>query len=270
MLKTNASLSSRKGILPKRYSTEKWRNSWRKCTQGQLCIWTYIQDHTSGDTQVRMLRLVVIDTLHHPVYFQLSLHPESLCHDSASLVEVSNWLSLFMCPGCQGVRREKCLPLWALVVEKEFGLHLSLNSSRVRRVLLPGNKESQVSIPAYLFGFLIFNSCSNAWWQWFLLLFLDNLRFLLQTSKICALIYVNVWRRQWHPTPVLLPGKSHGWRSLESCSPRGRWGSDTTERLHFHFALSRIGEGNGNPLQCSCLENPRDRGAWWAAVYGVA
>ena len=46
--------------------------------------------------------------------------------------------------------------------------------------------------------------------------------------------------------------------------------SDTTERLHFHFPLSCIGEGNGNPLLCSCLENPRDRGAWWAAVYGVA
>ena len=46
--------------------------------------------------------------------------------------------------------------------------------------------------------------------------------------------------------------------------------SDTTERLHFHFSLSCIREGNGNPLQCSCLENPRDGGAWWAAVYGVA
>ena len=45
---------------------------------------------------------------------------------------------------------------------------------------------------------------------------------------------------------------------------------DTTERLHFHFSLSCIGEGNGNPLQCSCLENPRDGGAWWASVYGVA
>ena len=45
---------------------------------------------------------------------------------------------------------------------------------------------------------------------------------------------------------------------------------DTTERLHFHFSLSCIGEGNGNPLHCSCLENPRDGGAWWAAVYGVA
>ena len=77
-------------------------------------------------------------------------------------------------------------------------------------------------------------------------------------------------RRQWHSTPVLLPGKSHGWRSLEGCSPWGLWGSDTTERLHFHFSLSCIGEGNGNPLQCSCLENPRDGGAWWAAVYGVA
>ena len=68
-------------------------------------------------------------------------------------------------------------------------------------------------------------------------------------------------RRQWHPTPVLLPGKSHGWRSLVGCSPWGGWGSDTTERRHFHFSLSRIGEGNGNPLQCSCLENPRDRGS---------
>ena len=54
-----------------------------------------------------------------------------------------------------------------------------------------------------------------------------------------------------------------------SCSPWGRWGSDTTERLHFHFSLSCTGEGNGDPLQCSCLENPRDGGAWWAAVYGV-
>ena len=43
-----------------------------------------------------------------------------------------------------------------------------------------------------------------------------------------------------------------------------------TERLQFHFSLSCIGEGNGNPFQCSCLENPRDGGAWWAAVYGVA
>ena len=53
------------------------------------------------------------------------------------------------------------------------------------------------------------------------------------------------------------------------CSPWGHEESDTTEQLHFHFSLSCIGEGNGNPLQCSCLENLRDGGAWWAAVYGV-
>ena len=82
--------------------------------------------------------------------------------------------------------------------------------------------------------------------------------------------YENSRRRQWHPTPVLLPGKSHGRRGLEGCSPWGRWGSDTTEQLHFHFSVSCIGEGNGNPLQCSCLENPRDGGAWWPAIYGVA
>ena len=77
-------------------------------------------------------------------------------------------------------------------------------------------------------------------------------------------------RMRWHPTPVLLPGKSHGRRSLVGCSQWGREESDTTKRLHFHFSLSCIGEGNGNPLQCSCLENPRDGGGWWAAVYGVA
>ena len=67
-----------------------------------------------------------------------------------------------------------------------------------------------------------------------------------------------------------MPGKSHGWRSLGGWSPWGRNESDTTERLHFHFSLSCIGEGSGNPLRCSCLENPRDGGAWWAAIYGVA
>ena len=77
-------------------------------------------------------------------------------------------------------------------------------------------------------------------------------------------------RRQWQATPVLLPRKLHGWRSLEGCSPWGRYKLDVTERLHFHFSLSHNGEGNGNPLQCSCLENPRDGRAWWAAIYGVA
>ena len=65
------------------------------------------------------------------------------------------------------------------------------------------------------------------------------------------------WKIPW----TAKPGRLQSMGSLES---------DTTERLHFHFSLSRIGQGNGNPLQCSCLENPRDGGAWWAAVYGVA
>ena len=77
-------------------------------------------------------------------------------------------------------------------------------------------------------------------------------------------------RRQRQPTPVLLPGESRGWRSLVGCSPWGCEELDMTERLHFPFSLSCIGEGNGNPLQCSCLENPRDGGAWWAAIYRVA
>ena len=77
-------------------------------------------------------------------------------------------------------------------------------------------------------------------------------------------------RRQWHPTPVLLPGKFHGWRSLVGCGPWGRQELDTTEQLQFHFSLSFIGEGNGNLLQCFCLENPRGGEAWWSDIYGVA
>ena len=77
-------------------------------------------------------------------------------------------------------------------------------------------------------------------------------------------------RRQWHPTPVLLPGKIPWMEEPGRLQSMGSLESDTTERLHFHFSLSCIGEGNGNPLQCSCLENPRDGRAWWASVYGVA
>ena len=67
-----------------------------------------------------------------------------------------------------------------------------------------------------------------------------------------------------------LAWKIPGTEEPVGCSPWGREESDTTEQLHFHFSLSHIGEGNGNPPQCSCLENPREGGAWWAAVYGVA
>ena len=98
-----------------------------------------------------------------------------------------------------------------------------------------------------------------------------DLMFLLCDIFSAYLLYLfYARRRRWHPTPVLLPGKSHGRRSLVGCSPWGLEESDTTERPHFHFSLSCIEEGNGNPLQCSCLENPRDGRAWWAAVYGVA
>ena len=96
----------------------------------------------------------------------------------------------------------------------------------------------------------------------------------IQTSLLCnkefSYLCPQLWRRQWHPTPVLLPGKSHGQRSLVGSSPWGLQESDTTEWLHFQFSLSCIGEGNDNPLRCSCLESPRDWGAWWAAIYGIA
>ena len=82
-------------------------------------------------------------------------------------------------------------------------------------------------------------------------------------AQICLL------EKAMAPHSVLLPGKSHGRRSLVGCSPWGHEESDMTQQVHFHLLLSCTGEGNGNPLQCSCLENPRDGGAWWAAVYGV-
>ena len=111
----------------------------------------------------------------------------------------------------------------------------------------------------YLFPHVQIHFVQSAWsiLPWFLMML-----------YIWAFLKAQWWRRQWHPTPVLLPGKSHGRRSLVGCSPWGRRESNTTERLHFHFSLSCIGEGNGNPLQCSCLENPRDGRAWWAAVNG--
>ena len=75
--------------------------------------------------------------------------------------------------------------------------------------------------------------------------------------------------RVGHDWSDLVAGDGERQGSLVCCSPWGREKSDTTEQVHFHFSVSCIGEGNGNPLQCSCLENPRDGGARWAAVYGV-
>ena len=90
------------------------------------------------------------------------------------------------------------------------------------------------------------------------------------TATSLSLFTFMHWRGKRQPTAVFLPGESQGRGSLVGCSPRGHEESDTTERLYFHFSLSCIGEGNGNPLPCSCLENPRAGGAWGAAVCGVA
>ena len=76
------------------------------------------------------------------------------------------------------------------------------------------------------------------------------------------------WRRKWQPTPVFLPGESQGRGSLVGCSPWGRRESDTAEATQQQQSVY-IGEGDGTPLHYSCLENPMDGGAWWAAVHGV-
>ena len=76
------------------------------------------------------------------------------------------------------------------------------------------------------------------------------------------------WRRQWQPTPALLPGKSHGRRSLVGYSPWGCEEADRTERVHFHFSLLCTGEGNGSPLQYSCMENPRDESLVGCCLWG--
>ena len=139
--------------------------------------------------------------------------------------------------------------------ENTKGNRKLLPASRWVVLVVPYQREMVVGMNMWIFSFIASNTFSLIWMRLQERSFWD-----LGTSR----------RRQWHPTPVLLPGKSHGRRSLVGCSPWGRWESDTTERLHFHFSLLCIGEGNGNPLQCSCLENPRDGGAWWAVVYGVA
>ena len=86
-----------------------------------------------------------------------------------------------------------------------------------------------------------------------------------QLNKVC------LWKME---KAMALHSSTLAWKipwmeEPERLQSMGRWGPDTTQRLHFHFSLSCIREGNGNPLQCPCLENPRDRGAWWAAVCGV-
>ena len=109
---------------------------------------------------------------------------------------------------------------------------------------------------------------------------MTNLDSILKSRDITLLTKVHLVkarRRQWQPTPVLLPRKCTEEMKmilLPWTEEPGRLQSMGSLRVGHNLAtslsLSCIGEGNGNPLQCSCLENPRDGGAWWAAVYGVA
>ena len=121
-------------------------------------------------------------------------------------------------------------------------------------------------------------------------LLLDLLHWQADSLSLCHLQWLKISKtgitKCWKGCRTNIAGGNIKWNSWVKClqfliksnhkpnlypeNSWGRWGSDTTERLHFHFSLSCVGEGNGNPLQCSCLQSPRDRGAWWAAVYGVA
>ena len=150
-------------------------------------------------------------------------------------------------------------------LEKEMATHSSILAWRIPWTEEPGGLQPMGSQRvghdwATSLTYLEFNKY---------LLIITALIFLPSVLFFSTFI-LKVQRRQWQHTPVLLPGNSHGRRSQVGCSPWGPEELDTTEQLHFHFSLSCIGEGNGNPLQCSCLENPRDGGAWRAAVYGVA
>ena len=95
----------------------------------------------------------------------------------------------------------------------------------------------------------------------------SNLLHVSMSVYICK--YIIIWRRQWHPTPELLSGKSHGWRSLVlqsmgSLGVRHDWATSLSLFTFMHWRRK------WQPTPCSCLENPRDGGAWWAAVYRVA
>ena len=89
-------------------------------------------------------------------------------------------------------------------------------------------------------------------------------------ENVCVYAYAYMPEKAMAPHSSTLAWKVPWTEEPGRLQSMGSLRLDTTEWLHFHFSLSCIGEGNGNPLQCSCLENPRDGGAWWAAVYGVA
>ena len=92
----------------------------------------------------------------------------------------------------------------------------------------------------------------------------------MQETRVRALGWEDLLEKDMAVHSNIIAWKIPWAEDLVGCSPWGCTESDMTAQLHFHFSLSCIGEGDGNPLQCSCLENPRDGGTWWAAVYGVA
>ena len=99
----------------------------------------------------------------------------------------------------------------------------------------------------------------------------ERLHFHALEKEMATHSSVLAWRISGTAEPGGLPSTGshrvgHDWSDLAAAW--GHWGSDTTGRLHLYFSLSCTGEGNGNPLQCSCLENLRDGRAWWAAIYG--
>ena len=174
-------------------------------------------------------------------------------------------------------------PVWICILSTAVKVFNSFSATRVSPVallyhihLLPGNSSSifgqLLTCPLFL-KFCHLKSARKWNHAVYICIWCFHLKLPGESSKLLSIsilyFFLLLSRRQWHPTPVLLPGKSHGRRSLVGCSPWGLEETDATEQLPFHFSLSCIGEGNGNPLHCSCLENPRGGGAWWAAVYGV-
>ena len=113
------------------------------------------------------------------------------------------------------------------------------------------NMVKKLSSPTYRYGFVLFYLFKNRYYS------LKIVRRRRLEKAMTPHSSTLAWKIPWTEDPG-------GLQSMGSLK------SDTTERLHFHFSLSCIGEGNGNPLQCSCLENPRDAEAWWAPVCGVA
>ena len=115
----------------------------------------------------------------------------------------------------------------------------------------PGIEPESLRSPELAGAFLTMSTTWEAPMSFCLALTIDPEKAMAPHSSTLA------WKIPWTEEPV-------------GYSPWGHEESDTAERLHFHFSLSCTGEGNGNPLQCSCLENPKDGGAWWAAIYGIA